>query len=146
VKYKEQALHLKGIFTYQEVLKVLREFINKYILCTTCTLPELSYQSKDKKVRSKCMACGNSDVYSFVDRTWKLIGQTAKPRKQEKQKKQQKKHQQETLMSATQDDTFFSQDLPEDDEVEWGVEMTEEAMEQRRQAELGESAVSGLVQ
>lgn len=65
-------LQLKGTFTYEVLLKTLRQFIDDYILCDICTYPELNFIVKKKKLFTKCRACGNRKE-CIGDRIHKII-------------------------------------------------------------------------
>lgn len=65
-------LQLKGTFTYEVLLKTLRQFIDDYILCDICTYPELNFIVKKKKLFIKCRACGNRKE-CIMDRIHKII-------------------------------------------------------------------------
>ena len=54
-------LEFTDSITYNEFEKVLREFIERYVLCKQCSLPELKYTvEKNKKIRI-CKSCSYTD-------------------------------------------------------------------------------------
>lgn len=59
---------IKGHHNYETMLKILDKFIEKYLLCTKCHIPELVIFFKDKKLQAGCSACGNIQILDSVDR------------------------------------------------------------------------------
>lgn len=72
---KTEEVQLKGEFTHEVLKETLRKFIDKYILCLKCSLPELDFQCKKKAMRIKCRACGHSEMCDLTDRVYKFIHQ-----------------------------------------------------------------------
>ena len=47
------------MFKYEEILKQLDKFIEKYVLCPNCKLPEIHLRVRSKKeIHGKCESCG----------------------------------------------------------------------------------------
>jgi len=72
---KTEEVQLKGEFTNDILKETLRKFIDKYVLCPKCSLPELDFQCKKKTMRIKCRACGHSEICELTDRVYKSIHQ-----------------------------------------------------------------------
>ena len=70
---KTKEVQLKGEFQHNILVETLRKFINKYILCSKCSLPELDFQTKKKTMKIKCRACGHSELCDLNDRVYKAI-------------------------------------------------------------------------
>lgn len=51
---------INGEFTPEEVQSKLDVFIDKYVCCAKCTLPELVMKIVDGKIRGDCKSCGNN--------------------------------------------------------------------------------------
>lgn len=68
---KEKTSIIKGKHTYEEVLSKLDSFIEKYLLCPKCELPEISLFSDKDVLKGKCRACGNAGK---LDNSHKLTG------------------------------------------------------------------------
>ena len=76
-KFKKDELQLKGTFDKDQLMKCLRGFINGYLICSKCDLPELDNVCKKKRISTRCRACGDVQERDVgVDRVWKLIHQT----------------------------------------------------------------------
>lgn len=58
---KQYILSTSKQITYDEFEKVLREFIEKYVLCRQCNLPELSYNNEKNKIIRICKSCSFTD-------------------------------------------------------------------------------------
>lgn len=52
---------IKTIILQNEIEKLLNEFINEYILCKKCGLPELHIEKTKKVLDFICDACGHSE-------------------------------------------------------------------------------------
>lgn len=49
---------VNGAHNQGDLKRLLAEFIEKYVLCPKCRLPETDLKVKDKKIHAKCKACG----------------------------------------------------------------------------------------
>ena len=72
-----EGLELKGLFETEVLAKSSRFFIQKYLICKICTLPELKFQSTKNKLDIKCLSCGNIIVVESIkkctDKIYKSI-------------------------------------------------------------------------
>lgn len=59
VKLDSSRLSIRASVTQLQILSELQNFINVYVVCPTCTLPELEIKKKKEKIYSKCDACGS---------------------------------------------------------------------------------------
>jgi translation initiation factor 2 beta subunit (eIF-2beta)/eIF-5 len=62
--------YVKGRFEYEQLYKPLRLFIDEYVLCSKCNLPELRYQLEKNKGLRVCSSCG---LKQTVDVKHKII-------------------------------------------------------------------------
>mmetsp|Transcript_33011 Transcript_33011/g.32717 ORF Transcript_33011/g.32717 Transcript_33011/m.32717 type:complete len:295 (+) Transcript_33011:35-919(+) len=58
-KQSENKAILKGTFRREDLQKLLDQFIEKFVLCFKCHLPEISYRFKRNILIADCKACGN---------------------------------------------------------------------------------------
>lgn len=70
--------YIKGRFSYEQLYEPVRSFIDQYVLCSKCGLPELNYVKDEKKKDSEkcskvCKSCGNSVRIDAKDRIYKLL-------------------------------------------------------------------------
>jgi translation initiation factor 2 beta subunit (eIF-2beta)/eIF-5 len=49
---------LNGIFQQNDLQKIIYTFIEKFVLCDKCGLPELKHKAYDKHILNKCLSCG----------------------------------------------------------------------------------------
>lgn len=69
---KESNYILQGTFTLEQIKDALYAYIQEYVLCPTCKLPEtvLSYSGKTSVLSHKCAACGaktSIKINNYVD-------------------------------------------------------------------------------
>lgn len=86
-KYNDKLdeLQLKGFFDKDKLLRILRLFINKYVLCPECDLPEIIYKIYSNKIKIKCEACGlHKNIDINEDKIYKYILQCYKPKNKKK--------------------------------------------------------------
>ena len=57
---KDNSSIINGSFSYDDLLKVLDAFINKYVCCPKCTYPEMDIRVKSKRVTGICKSCSFS--------------------------------------------------------------------------------------
>lgn len=74
---------IKGMFPPEELTKTLDKFIDMYILCPTCKLPETRISVKAKKVNARCASCGFNGPIEHGHRLEKQIVNLHKQQKQE---------------------------------------------------------------
>lgn len=60
---------VNGAHIDNDLQKHLSKYIEGFVLCKTCRLPETHYKIKDGLISQKCLACGSKDL---VDMTHKL--------------------------------------------------------------------------
>ncbi|CAG9312772.1 unnamed protein product [Blepharisma stoltei] len=58
-KESENKAILKGTFRREDLQKLLDQFIEKFVLCSKCHYPEITYRFKRNNLISDCKACGN---------------------------------------------------------------------------------------
>ncbi len=57
--YNEKKKSFTGHHTYENINSGLFNYINSFVICTDCSIPELFYSLNNNNVHSKCSACGN---------------------------------------------------------------------------------------
>jgi translation initiation factor 2 beta subunit (eIF-2beta)/eIF-5 len=139
---ESEELHLKGLFGVEEMLEVIRGYIGEYVLCKSCTLPELDYSGGKTTLLVKCRSCGYRSKCDKGDRIYKIMYQ--------RELAKLVKSTESGSMKDTRDEMeqeLKGMELEETDETDWSVEVTEEALEARRIKAIGDSGVmSNLLQ
>lgn len=74
---KNEELQLNGLHPLDKLDASLQKFIDVYILCQKCQLPELKYVAKKDFLGAKCHACGHRTKYPN-DRLTKFMKQNLK--------------------------------------------------------------------
>lgn len=131
-KVQEAGLILKGAFDYVQIEESLRGFIDTYVLCDKCNLPELVYLAKGKKMLiSKCQACGHRVKVDSEDKIWKILQRDALVDEANGKKVglEKKKVGSEKQQVVNKD---FNQTIVEDEEVEWLSDLSEAAILKRK--------------
>lgn len=76
---------INGEFTLDKMQAVLDKFINKYVCCPKCKLPEMVLNTDEGKIKGVCKSCGH---HSLLDNKHKLASYinkgTEKPKKKGK--------------------------------------------------------------
>lgn len=65
--------YIKGRFSYEQLYEPLRAFIDQYVLCSKCGLPELEYKRDKDKCSQSCKSCGASTRIDPKDRIYRLL-------------------------------------------------------------------------
>jgi len=149
------ACTIMGNHSRVQVEKVLEKFIQLYVLCPTCKLPETRISVKSKGAKVKCASCGyvaplktghrldNFILKNPAKKIKDLVGEggeegkevkEAEPKKKKKKDKSEEKEKEKPGADAG--------DAPEPDSVEgekWSVDTSEKAQEQRRKEFEAES-------
>jgi translation initiation factor 2 beta subunit (eIF-2beta)/eIF-5 len=121
-----QELQLKGSFDYDILMRTLRLFIKEYILCKHCGLPELQLCNK-RVLYMKCGACGHKDACDMSDRIYKVWKDTL------------------PLVTCAKNvsnvDVVTEEVAHIEDTDEWQVDISPEAINERRTIMEGNSKV-----
>jgi len=56
-----QMTYLSGIFDAERISGLMIQFINNFILCNNCELPELNHEKVQEKVILTCRSCGHHE-------------------------------------------------------------------------------------
>eukprot|EP00003_Mantamonas_plastica_P007103 TRINITY_DN1591_c0_g1_i2.p1 TRINITY_DN1591_c0_g1~~TRINITY_DN1591_c0_g1_i2.p1 ORF type:complete len:484 (-),score=196.78 TRINITY_DN1591_c0_g1_i2:79-1503(-) len=70
---KREAAQVNGEFDYKSMFAVLQEFIQEFILCPNCHLPELVHSVDKKQILVDCAACGHNGELQTVHKLTKYI-------------------------------------------------------------------------
>jgi translation initiation factor 5 len=57
--YNEKIKSINGTHTQEEIQQSIFNYINNFVICSKCKIPELSYSLNNQKIESKCSACGS---------------------------------------------------------------------------------------
>lgn len=60
--YKDNVLSTTSNITYDQFYQALREFIEYYVLCEKCRLPETEIQIKGDKMKLGCKCCSHVNI------------------------------------------------------------------------------------
>ena len=129
-------LSLRGNFRSDILKNSLKNFIEKFILCKKCNLPELEFKVKRKNLQMRCKACGYIKFANTQEKIYKAIYiiESAKV-KSSKVKKQKEKDQDEF---QNESDT----NVLDTNKEEWSADFSEEAIQKRKEI-FSESVLLG---
>lgn len=60
--YKDNVMSTSANIQYDQFHLMLREFIEQYVLCEKCKLPETDIQIKDDKIKLSCKCCSHTTI------------------------------------------------------------------------------------
>jgi len=125
-KYDDKTGHavVNGAHNQGDLAKILEGFIEKYVLCAKCRLPETDIFIRKGNVCFDCKACGNQSEADAVHKLTTFIlnhekktaaTTTPAPSKKKKEKEKVEKEEEE-----------------EEEEIQWSLDTSKEAAEARR--------------
>ena len=95
--YVDNSAIINGHIRKDDMDKSLRNYIELFVICKNCGLPEIpKYKINGKGIKTKCLSCGHRDKMDSDDhRLVSYINSKLKRDKGEKDKKKRKKHKEE---------------------------------------------------
>lgn len=146
---------VNGAHTAPDLQKLLEKYIDVFILCPTCRLPEIKWEVKKGNIKIDCAACGHNGVInsghklvSYVTKNHKDLhskgGEDGKKdkKKDKKDKKKDKKEKKEEAGEEDEEDekedTQAAKPKSEDKEEEeaWFTDTSKEAQKARKKQEF----------
>jgi len=83
---------VSGAHSLGDLEKFMAKYIELFVLCKQCRLPETHYKIKNQVISQKCMACGSKDMCDMTHKlTTFILKNFKKPKDSEKDKKDKKK-------------------------------------------------------
>lgn len=77
IKFDQETILINTVITVENLNDLLQDFIERYVLCTTCGLPETDIQILIKGEKSRlqysCRACGATKRISNEDQLYKTL-------------------------------------------------------------------------
>jgi translation initiation factor 5 len=58
--YNEKKKSFTGTHSDEKIQEHIYEYINKYVICSNCNIPELTYIIQNKNLESICSSCGHN--------------------------------------------------------------------------------------
>lgn len=146
---------VNGAFDNGTMQQHLSKYIENFVLCPACRLPETKYKFRNQCIFHRCLACGaeepidmNHKLTTFIlkeraamkrtkskgedkkkkRREKKLHGEQPVEKKEKDKKKKDKKKKKKSKNDENDDD---HDDLPEAENVTWHTDLSEEAVKAR---------------
>jgi translation initiation factor 5 len=112
---------INGSHNVGDLTKKVAKFIEMFVLCPNCKLPESTLEAFNKTIRTKCNACGHNDVLNVTHKIRGYIIDTYKCA---------------PVVEVTQVRLNQDSHLDVDDVVNWTTDANPEAVAQRKLEEM----------
>lgn len=96
--YSDDRAIVNGAHNQQDLQHLLSKYIELFVLCPNCKLPETQYRVKSSVLFQKCLACGSKEscdmahkLTAFILKTYKKEKEAEKKDKKEKEKNKKSK-------------------------------------------------------
>jgi len=147
-------LQINGIHSSDLLEKSLNRFIDQYIICFNCHLPEVDYLPKKNYLGASCSSCGHRHRHSLTNKLTKFIHQhelanknnstsTKKKNKESKNDKNDvlnKKDENKVKRNVEQEEQLSIDELlGESSDFEWNLDVSNEKVSARRKEVVGEN-------
>lgn len=142
-KKTERAI-VNGAHTNKDMQELLGKFINLFILCPTCGLPEINLAVKKGTIKLDCAACGHNGDISHQHKLATYIVKNPPGKKKDKEKvkkdKKDKKGKKQADEEEEQEEQVVAAVEAEVEEVsaEWFTDTSKAAQQARKMAEFTE--------
>lgn len=72
---EKKCIAFNGSFEEDVIIKLLKDFIKIYVLCSICDYPEIEFDLENNKLCKKCKSCGNLEEIDkkYIDKTYNAI-------------------------------------------------------------------------
>lgn len=107
----EDRFIVNGAHNSQDLQNLMSRYIEMFVLCKNCRLPETHYKIKGDSISQKCVACGNKDL---CDMTHKLSTFILKQHKKTKSDKDSKDKKKKDKKEKTREEESESKDASEE--------------------------------
>lgn len=155
-KKTERAI-VNGSHTQQDLSKLLEKFIDNFVLCPRCRLPEIKLAIKSN-IKYDCAACGDNGILptnhklsGYIVKSKQKDKDAKKSKGKEKKKKGGKDDEPEEDESAEEDEvkeepeesTDGGKKKEKEEDIEWFTDTSKEAQKTRKEKEFLEMASKG---
>lgn len=104
-KYSESADRavVNGAHTDATLQKLIHRYIDSFVLCPNCGLPETDYKIKSDSIFHKCAACGAKEMINMSHKLCNFILKESKDKKGDKKKNKKVKDENDSGKKKTKD-------------------------------------------
>mmetsp|Transcript_28654 Transcript_28654/g.46039 ORF Transcript_28654/g.46039 Transcript_28654/m.46039 type:complete len:378 (-) Transcript_28654:174-1307(-) len=134
---KTERASVNGAHNAPDLQKILTKYIQLFILCPRCGLPEIKWNIKRDGIKIDCAACGHNGT---INTSHKLLTYILKQRAAQKGKKgkgskkdRQLRRNQKSTANKRESNKASNQ---EEESVEWFTDTSQAAVEERKKAEF----------
>jgi len=137
---------VNGAHTAPDLQKILAKYIQAFILCPRCGLPEIKWSLTKTHIKIDCAACGHNGE---INTQHKLLTYILKTKAQKKKKDKSSKKDKRDRRSKKGSSERQGLQPEAEEEVEWYTDTSKEAVEERKKKEFekmteGRKAVSNV--
>jgi translation initiation factor 5 len=138
---------VNGAHDAHALQEILEKFIDIFVLCPTCHLPEIKQKVKKTSIKIDCAACGHNGVLKTSHKLVTYIlnhppnkDKKGKKDKKDKQSKAERRKNKSKEANGEAEATGEKKEKKEKKEVEWFTDTSKEAQAKRKQEEFQEMA------
>lgn len=141
---KDERAIVNGAHMTADMQKLMMNYIQIFVLCPTCGLPELNMEVKKSSIKIDCAACGhNAPLQTAHKLTTYILKNPPKGKKGNKKGgKKGTKQERRALKNNSKENKAgsngASDDVPEEEEQEWFTDTSKTAQKQRMEEEFAE--------
>jgi len=139
---KDDRAVVNGAHTAVDLSRMLERFIETFVLCPRCKLPEVNWECRKGTIKTACRACGNNAELATAHKLKSYILKHppagAVTEDVDETKKKKKKGDGKSKESSDEEEAEKPQAVPAVQEVVWTTDTSKEAQRARMAAEFSE--------
>lgn len=124
---KDDRVVINGAFTKSTIGGILGAYIEEFVLCPNCSLPETRYKFKHNTLSHSCDACGTVALINANNKLTKFILKSRALMK----KHVSKKHKDKKSHKKEHKSTNADNGVDDDNDIIWYTDLSEEAVASR---------------
>lgn len=146
-KKTERAI-VNGCHNASDLQKMLTRYIELFVLCPTCKLPEIKTNIKSSGIKIDCAACGHNSILKTAHRLGQYMMKNpekgAKASKEERSKRKGKKGKRDKEAETSSESSDQTVVKPKSSEFEetWFTDTSKDAQKERANQEFAEMGAS----
>lgn len=136
---------VNGAHTAQDLQNLISKYIELFVLCKACKLPETYYKVKHEVIYQKCLACGSKDSCDMSHKlTTFILKHVAKEKEKDKESKKDKKKDKEKKKGEDAEDEEAKEKKKKDKEKKKKEKKAKEDAESPEEDETDRDATGNI--